>query len=156
MLNRYAYHDFQYFIFTFAVEGVLKLNEVVESICVVVRSDQVFATAIIVPDKNNLVTFAKLVARKEGFTADRLCNDNAVKTAFCKHLMEFGLSNGLQKFEIPKKVTLVLDEWTPDTGLVTAAMKLKRKEVERFYNDQITQMYATQKSSVRYCNERKK
>ena len=140
----------------FVVEGVLKLNENVESICVIVRSDQVFATAIIVPDKNNLVTFAESVLRRQGFTVDQLCNDNSVKTAFCKLLMEFGLSNGLQKFEIPKKVTLVLDEWTPDTGLVTAAMKLKRKEVEKFYNDQITQMYTTEKSSFKHCNERKK
>ena len=122
----------------------------------VVRSDQVFATAIIVPDKNNLVTFAESVVKKEGFTVDHLCNDNAVKDAFCKRLMEFGLSNGLQKFEIPKKVTLALDEWTPDSGLVTAAMKLKRKQVEKFYNDQITQMYTSERSSVRYCNERKK
>ena len=115
-----------------------------------------FATAIVVPDKNNFVKFAETNVRKEGFTADQLCNDSSVKTAFCKHLMEFGLSNGLQKFEIPKKITLVLDEWTPDTGLVTAAMKLKRKEVEKFYNDQITQMYKPEKSSVKHCNERKK
>ena len=38
----------------------------------------------------------------------------------------------LQNFEVPKNITLVSDviAWTPDTGLATAAMKLKRKPVE--------------------------
>ena len=135
----------------------MKLNENIESICVVVRSDQMFATAIIVPDKDNLVKFTEDVVKKKGFSISQLCEDNAVKTALCKHLMEFGLSNGLEKFEIPKKITLVLDEWTPDTGLVTAAMKLKRKEVEKFYSSRIKEMYSTEKtkSIIKIHDERK-
>ena len=53
------------FIF-FVVEGVLKLNPIVESICVVVRSDQIFSTAIIVPDSNNLLKFAEEKLKKSG------------------------------------------------------------------------------------------
>ena len=115
-----------------------------------------FATAIIVPDKNNLTRFAETALGKKGFSVDQLCEDIAVKSALCSRLTEFGLSQGLQKFEIPKKISLVMDEWTPDTGLVTAAMKLKRKEVEKFYSSKITDMYATEKSSIKFCHERKK
>ena len=133
------------FIF-FVVEGVLKLNPIVESICVVVRSDQIFSTAIIVPDSNNLLKFAEEKLKKSGFTTAELCRDSSVKTALCNTLLSFGISNGLEKFEIPKKIALVLDEWTPESGLITAASKLKRKEVEKFYLSEIESMYGLEKS----------
>ena len=130
------------------VEGVLKLSPVVESICVVVRSDQIYSTAIIVPDSNNLSKFAEEKLGKREFTTGELCQDNSVKAALCKALLSFGLSNGLEKFEIPKKISLVQDEWTPESGLVTAASKLKRKEVEKFYLSEIEKMYSPEKSVV--------
>ena len=122
------------------------MNPIVESICVVVRSDQIFSTAIIVPDSNNLLKFAEEKLGKRGFTAAQLCQDNSVKTALCNTLLTYGLSNGLEKFEIPKKIALVLDEWTPESGLVTAASKLKRKDVEKFYLSDIEKMYGLEKS----------
>ena len=64
---------------------MLKLNPVVESICVVVRSDQIYSTAIIVPDSNNLMKFAQEKLGKKEFTAGELCQDGSVKTALCKH-----------------------------------------------------------------------
>ena len=124
----------------------MKLNPIVESICVVVRSDQIFSTAIIVPYSNNLLKFAEEKLRKTGFTVAELCRDSSVKTALCNTLLNFGLSNGLEKFEIPKKIALVLDEWTPESGLITAASKLKRKEVEKFYSSEIESMYGLEKS----------
>ena len=117
-----------------------------ESICVVVRSDQIFSTAIIVPDSNNLLKFVEEKLRKTGFTTAELCRDSSVKSALCNTLLSFGLSNGLEKFEIPKKIALVLDEWTPESGLITAASKLKRKEVEKFYLSEIESMYGLEKS----------
>ena len=47
----------------------------------------------------------------------------------------------LQKFEIPRSVRLAPDPWTPDTGLVTAAFKIKRKVVEEKFKDDIEDMY---------------
>lgn len=131
------------------VEGVLKLNPVVESICVVVRSDQIYSTAIIVPDSNNLMKLAEEKLRKKGFTTGELCKDESVKTALCKILLSFGLSNGLEKFEIPKKITLVQDEWTPESGFITAASKLKRKDIESYYLSEIEKMYMPETSVMR-------
>ena len=129
----------------------------VDSICVVVRSDQIFSTAIIVPDTNNLVKFAQDSVGKTGFTPEQLCQDNSIKAALCKSLLSFGLLNGLEKFEIPKKIALVLDEWTPESGLITAASKLKRKEVEKHYLSEIEKMYTTDNDGgfVQLINERK-
>ena len=64
----------------------------------------------------------------------------------------------LEKFELPGAVSLVqvlrcprltalhsaplLQEvWTPDTELVTAAFKLKRKPLQLFYQKEINRMY---------------
>lgn len=47
----------------------------------------------------------------------------------------------LQKFEIPAAVTLCTDVWTPESGLVTAALKLKRKEIQDRYKKDIIRMY---------------
>lgn len=48
---------------------------------------------------------------------------------------------GLRGAEIPRKIRLISDEWAPETGLVTAAFKLRRKFVERRYRDIIDSMY---------------
>jgi len=52
------------------------------------------------------------------------------------------LSGKLEKFELPQKVKLVTEVWTPDTGLVTEAFKLRRKNIETLYQKDIMRMYA--------------
>lgn len=47
----------------------------------------------------------------------------------------------LERFEIPRKICLSPDPWTPETGLVTDAFKLKRKELKTHYQDDIERMY---------------
>ena len=47
----------------------------------------------------------------------------------------------LQKFEIPRAVSLINEPWTPESGLITAAMKLKRKVIEATFSNEITEMY---------------
>ena len=51
------------------------------------------------------------------------------------------LFSRLQKFEIPQAVHLVSELWTPESGLLTAAMKLKRKNIEEKFSEEIAQMY---------------
>jgi long-chain acyl-CoA synthetase len=36
---------------------------------------------------------------------------------------------------------LTLDEWTPESGLVTAAFKIRRREVVEKYRREIEEMY---------------
>lgn len=47
----------------------------------------------------------------------------------------------LQRFEIPVMVHLSPEPWTPETGLVTDAFKLKRKELKNHYLNDIERMY---------------
>ena len=122
------------------VESVLKINPLVDSICVIVHPDQSFAVAIVVPDKGSITSISKKLGILD-FSIPEICKNDEVKNAVCEVLWEYGREMGLEKFEVPKKITLVLDEWTPQSGLVTAAMKLKRKEIEKYYLKEIQSMY---------------
>lgn len=42
---------------------------------------------------------------------------------------------------MPKKLYLVAEQWTPQSGLLTEALKLKRKNIEKEYQEQIEEMY---------------
>merc|ERR1712059_106423 len=51
------------------------------------------------------------------------------------------IRNTLEKFEIPRMVTLAPEAWTPESGLVTAAFKIKRQVIKTFFQSDIDQMY---------------
>ena len=54
---------------------------------------------------------------------------------------------GIEKFETPQRVKVVTELWTPETGLVTDALKLKRKAIDQKYKDDIENLYQDKKSS---------
>lgn len=47
----------------------------------------------------------------------------------------------LDKFEIPAKIQLLPDPWTPESGLVTAALKLKREQLKAKFKDELEKLY---------------
>lgn len=55
----------------------------------------------------------------------------------------FFFTGKLEKFEIPAAVKLCTEVWSPDMGLVTAAFKLKRKDIQERYQHEINRMYAS-------------
>ncbi|KAJ1388110.1 AMP-dependent synthetase/ligase [Sesbania bispinosa] len=48
----------------------------------------------------------------------------------------------LEKFEIPAKITLLSDPWTPESGLVTAALKIKREIIRKTFQEELSKLYA--------------
>lgn len=47
----------------------------------------------------------------------------------------------LQKFEIPAKIKLLHEPWTPETGLVTAALKIKRENIRKAFAEDLKSLY---------------
>lgn len=47
----------------------------------------------------------------------------------------------LEKFEIPAKIKLLPDAWTPETGLVTAALKIKRDVIRKRFSEDLARLY---------------
>lgn len=48
----------------------------------------------------------------------------------------------LDKFETPAKIKLLPEQWTPESGLVTAALKIKREQVKAKYKNELLKLYA--------------
>ncbi|CAD2222972.1 hypothetical protein ADEAN_001053100 [Angomonas deanei] len=49
---------------------------------------------------------------------------------------------GRKSFEVVKTVKLLGDEWTPENGALTAAMKLKRSAIDKRYEKEIQELFS--------------
>lgn len=47
----------------------------------------------------------------------------------------------LDKFETPAKIKLLPEPWTPESGLVTAALKIKREQLKAKFKDELQKLY---------------
>ena len=120
------------------VEAVLKTCPIVENVCLYAEPDKDYLIAIVVPDKTHLGEFAG--SDYKGDVKAALANKE-VQAKILKAVAAYGLKNALEKFELPGKVLLYNDEWTPDSGLVTAAFKIRRRQIVDFYRDDINKVY---------------
>ncbi|XP_061684160.1 long-chain-fatty-acid--CoA ligase 3a [Syngnathoides biaculeatus] len=121
------------------VEAALKNCPLVDNICAYARSDETYAIAFVVPNQKQLQALADLY----GISGSReeLCNNKIMEELVLKVINEATLAGQLERFEIPRKIQMSPDLWTPETGLVTDAFKLKRKELEIHYRNDIARMY---------------
>lgn len=63
-------------------------------------------------------------------------------SSFCFLLVsQAGKQARLEKFEIPAKIKLLSEPWTPESGLVTAALKLKREVIRKTFSEDLAQLY---------------
>ncbi|XP_056630489.1 long-chain-fatty-acid--CoA ligase 4 isoform X2 [Diorhabda carinulata] len=124
------------------VEAEMKTCPLVDNICVYGESSKDYCVALVVPNQHQL----KDLAAKKGISEksfEELCKDETLERAVVQELAEHGKRNKLAKFEIPAAVKLVTEVWSPDMGLVTAAFKLKRKDIQERYKHEINRMYAS-------------
>ncbi|XP_018564650.1 long-chain-fatty-acid--CoA ligase 4 isoform X2 [Anoplophora glabripennis] len=124
------------------VEAQLKTCPLVDNICVYGDSTKHFCVALVVPNPPQLNELAEKKGIK-GKEFEELCSDKEFAKSVLQELADHGKKSKLEKFEIPAAVKLVTDVWSPDTGLVTAAFKLKRKDIEEHYKSDIVQLYAS-------------
>lgn len=118
----------------------MKTCPIVENMCVYAHSSKSFAVALVVPNPVHL----DRIAKQEGVTTTdmaAICSNPKVIKVALKEIADHGKKTKLAKFEIPAKITLVTEIWTPEMGIVTAAFKLKRKEIQNMYQKDIDRMY---------------
>jgi len=118
------------------VEAILKTSSIVESICMYADPQQTYAVAVVVPSTSELATLSNNLPPHEAILSPE------VQKSVIGLLEKFGTKMGLERLECPKKVLLTLDEWTPDTGLVTAAFKIRRRFIVQKYQKEIENLYA--------------
>jgi len=122
------------------VEAQMKTNPLVDNICVYADSFRSNTIAFIVPIQEALERLAQNYMNYDASYED-ICNDPGVVQEVLKTLSAHGKNNGLEKFEIPTEIQLCPDIWMPDSGLVTAAFKLKRKAIQEYFQSSIDMMY---------------
>ena len=66
-----------------------------------------------------------------------LCRNRAVADLVLKECNAVGKKNGFKPLELLQKVVLTAEEWTPESGLVTAAQKVQRKKVAEAFDKEI-------------------
>lgn len=49
----------------------------------------------------------------------------------------------LEKFEVPAKIKVLSEAWTPESGLVTAALKLKREVIRKTFSEDLSKLYSS-------------
>lgn len=122
------------------VEAQLKTHHLVENICVYGDPYKKYTVALIVPSKLHLEAIGHELGKVLNYSD--LILDQDVQDKVLKELSAHGLKRGLEKFEIPAALTLIAEPWTPESGVITAAFKLKRKVIQNLYQRDIDRMYA--------------
>lgn len=98
-------------------------------------------TALITPSDKQLRLLAREL-NKSSLSREALCSDAQIQKAVLDAILESCSSAGLHRRETPVSIHLCPEEWLPDNELLTAAFKLKRKNVMQFYRKEVEQMFA--------------
>lgn len=127
------------------VESELKTCPLVENVCVYGDPKEQHCIALVVPDRNKLTTMSEKLGLGH-FSFEELCENETMTGSMLKELSQHGRKAGLEKFEIPGAITLCTELWTPESGLVTAAFKLKRKPIQDYYQKDLKRMYGARRA----------
>jgi len=127
------------------IENKLKADALVGN-AALVGDKHKFACVIISPNFPALESWAKVkgVAFSDG---NSLVNDERVIARY-KRIVE-DVNATLAPFETIKRVAVVPDEWSIETGELTPSMKLKRRVVEQKYASQIAEFYKDEATATR-------
>ena len=124
------------------VENVLKLAEAVELPMCYARSTESYCVALVCPSLAALRALAAAVGLEGADVAplEWLCVEPAVVKAV-EQQCQAACKGKLAAFEIPKRIGLVAEAWTPENDLLTAAMKLKRVPIVKKHAEQLDAIY---------------
>ncbi|XP_037075139.1 long-chain-fatty-acid--CoA ligase 4-like [Pollicipes pollicipes] len=125
------------------VESILSTSPLVDNMFVYGESSKNFVIAIVLANAKQLSMLAKEVlgGNAVGRSYEELCEMEQLEEEVQKRLAKHARHGRLEKTEIPARVGLTSVAWTPDNHLVTAAYKLKRKELSNYYKDAIQRLY---------------
>jgi long-chain acyl-CoA synthetase len=113
---------------------------VVDNICVVGNSHHGAPVALVAPNHAKLVALAATLGVNSSDVA-ALCANPTVISGVLSQLNSVATSQKLEKWERLAAVQLYAQPWTPDSGLLTEAMKIKRHEVGKRFKEDIDRLY---------------
>ncbi|MFQ6619510.1 hypothetical protein Gotur_000152 [Gossypium turneri] len=122
------------------VEAALTSSKFVDNLMVHADPFHSYCVALIVPSRDILEKWAVEAGIKyQDFP--ELCGKAETVSEVQKSLSKVGKDAKLDKFEIPAKIKLMAEPWTPESGLVTAALKIKREQIKSKFKDDLQKLY---------------
>lgn len=105
---------------------------------VVFGENQKFAAALIVPDLEFLKSWCR--SHEITFTTpEEIISNSIVAKRFAKEIDKYNATLG--ETEKIKRYTLICDEWSQKTGILTPTLKVKRHHVQQRYQEQIDKLF---------------
>lgn len=123
------------------LESIYKSCNLVSNICVHAIPDATQPIAIIVPHEGHL----RAALPAEDASLASLCASAKVKALVLRECNVVGKKSGFKSIEMLQAVVLTADEWTPESGLVTAAQKVQRKKVAQSFDAEIKEAFGVRK-----------
>jgi long-chain acyl-CoA synthetase len=105
----------------------------------VLGEHQKFASALVVPDFNFLRSWCSSRGLLNGKDNHALICVPEVLSAFNKEINS--VNQTLSEWEKVSRIRIVPDEWSPQTGELSASLKLKRKFLEVKYKELLDTIY---------------
>ncbi|KAB2076579.1 hypothetical protein ERO13_A06G044700v2 [Gossypium hirsutum] len=122
------------------VEAALSINPYVDNIMLHADPFHSYCVALVVASQHAVEDWAS----KQGVAFTdfaELCEKEETIKEVLSSLVQIGKKAGLEKFEIPAKIKLLSTPWTPESGLVTAALKIKREAIRKAFSEDLAKLY---------------
>lgn len=117
------------------LEEELKLSPYIANV-MLYGENKPYNVAIVVPDAQSLERWAK----QEHHTLGDLRTDPRVRALLQAELDKH--STHFKGYERPKRLLVVLEDFTVENGVLTPSLKIKRREVVKRYGQQIEALYS--------------
>ncbi|KAG2207474.1 hypothetical protein INT47_004222 [Mucor saturninus] len=126
------------------LESCYKSCTLVENMCI--YADSMYPKPVALMVSLEPVLRSYLAAQGvENADWDQLCESKEARRIILQVLQEQAKKSGLSGAEIISDVWICKDLWTPEMNLLTAAQKLKRKEINKAYETELKAMISKQK-----------
>ncbi|KAI8811540.1 hypothetical protein BJ742DRAFT_674572 [Cladochytrium replicatum] len=130
------------------LESIYGMSRFVQKICVVADPERSYPIAVVVPIEKEAANVYKSLHPDHDDSVQHIelkefAQDAGVKAKILEDLKAVGAQNKLKGAEIVQGVLLAEEEWTPQNGLLTAALKLRRKEINQHFKKEISALYGS-------------
>ena len=109
------------------LESIYKSCPLVANGAIIANPEHHQPAMVVVAHPVNLPAFAKKNNLGSGEDLEHLCSDDKVVDAALRELNAVGKKQGLKGMEQLEAIVLTADEWTPESGFLTAAQSKRRR-----------------------------
>eukprot|EP00007_Cunea_sp_BSH-02190019_P005185 CAMPEP_0174242634 /NCGR_PEP_ID=MMETSP0417-20130205/28580_1 /TAXON_ID=242541 /ORGANISM="Mayorella sp, Strain BSH-02190019" /LENGTH=691 /DNA_ID=CAMNT_0015322053 /DNA_START=204 /DNA_END=2279 /DNA_ORIENTATION=- len=125
------------------LEAAYKACRYVLNICIYVDSEHNDVVALVNVNPTSILNYARRNDLPDSNNLELLCKHHDVIAEVLDSLQRTGRDAKLKSIETVRHCTLYDEEWTPDNGFLTAAMKLNRNAILEACRDDIDHMYGS-------------